>query len=195
MLLLYPADEILPQERYNDCVKKIIISKLFLYRYRFVIGYIILGLAFTILLFLLPFIAQKGLSDVEINSATDSYYLSKAGILNGDLVDLPYRILQKFSIAIFGLTTFAIKLPSIIIGFYAVSFLGWLRHSFDYVGFLANSFALAWLKNSRRDPPQTYVLLHFRYRDVAFDFYTIYDLFCNFLCAIRRVATTSQIRS
>ena len=97
-------------------MKKIIISKLFLYRYRFVIGYIILGLAFTILLFLLPFIAQKGLSDAEINSATDSYYLGKAGILNGDLVDLPYRILQKFSIAIFGLTTFAIKLPSIIIG-------------------------------------------------------------------------------
>ena len=87
-----------------------------MYRYRFVIGYIILGLAFTILLFLLPFIAQKGLSDVEINSATDSYYLGKAGILNGDLVDLPYRVLQKFSIAIFGLTTFAIKLPSIIIG-------------------------------------------------------------------------------
>ncbi len=97
-------------------MKKIIISKLFLYRYRFIIGYIILGLAFTVLLFLLPVIAQNGLSEAEINSATSSYYFGKAGIVNGDLVDMPYRILQKYSIVIFGLTTYAVKLPSIIIG-------------------------------------------------------------------------------
>ena len=36
-------------------MKKIIISKLFLYRYRFVIGYIVLGLVFIALLVLLPF--------------------------------------------------------------------------------------------------------------------------------------------
>ncbi len=97
-------------------MKKIIISKLFLYRYRFVIGYVILGLAFVVLLFLLPFIAQNGLSEAEIQSATNSYYLGKTGILNGDLVDLPYRILQKYSITFLGLSVFSIKLPSIIIG-------------------------------------------------------------------------------
>ena len=72
-----------------------------------------LGLAFITLLFALPLFAQNGLSDAEINSATNSYYLGKNGILNGDLVDLPYRVLQKFSIMIFGLTTYAIKLPKI----------------------------------------------------------------------------------
>ena len=97
-------------------MKKIIISKLFLYRYRFVIGYVLLGLAFTILLFLLPFIAQNGLSEVEIDSATSSYYLGQHGILNGDIVDLPYRLLQKLSISVLGLTVFSVKLPSIIIG-------------------------------------------------------------------------------
>ncbi|MBR0372588.1 glycosyltransferase family 39 protein [Candidatus Saccharibacteria bacterium] len=97
-------------------MKKIVISKLFLYRHRFAIGYIILGLAFTLLLFLLPLIAQNGLSGSEMDSATSSYYLGKNGILNGDLVNLPYRLLQKFSIMIFGLTTYAIKLPSIIVG-------------------------------------------------------------------------------
>ena len=96
-------------------MKKIVISKLFLYRHRFTIGYIILGLAFTLLLFLLPLIAQNGLSGSEMDSATSSYYLGKNGILNGDLVNLPYRLLQKFSIMIFGLTTYAIKLPSIIV--------------------------------------------------------------------------------
>lgn len=97
-------------------MKKIAISKLFLYRYRFVIGYVLLGAAFIALLFIMPTFAQKGLSEAEINSATSSYYLGKNGILNGDLVDLPYRLLQKLSIVIFGLSAYAIKLPSIIIG-------------------------------------------------------------------------------
>ena len=97
-------------------MKKITISKLFLYRYRFVIGYIVLGFAFAVLLIGLPFVAQKGLSDAEIESATSSYYLGKNGILNGDLVNLPYRVLQKYSIKFFGLSAFTIKLPSIIFG-------------------------------------------------------------------------------
>lgn len=97
-------------------MKKIVVSKLFLYRYRFVIGYVLLGAAFIVLLFMLPLIAQRGLSEAEIESATSSYYLGKNGILNGDLVDLPYRLLQKFSIVFFGLSAYAIKLPSIIVG-------------------------------------------------------------------------------
>lgn len=103
-------------------MKKIIVSKLFLYRYRFVIGYILLGIAFLVLLFILPLIAQNGLSNAEINSATSSYYLGKNGILNGDLVDLPYRVLQKYSITFFGLSAFTVKLPSIVMGI----FLGFL---------------------------------------------------------------------
>lgn len=101
---------------YNDYVKKIVISKLFLYRYRFVIGYILLGAAFITLLFFLPLVSQTGLSEAEIESATNSYYLSADAPLNGNLVDLPYRLLQKVSIVLFGLTPYAIKLPSIIVG-------------------------------------------------------------------------------
>ena len=97
-------------------MKKIIISRLFLYRYRFVIGYVLLGLAFIVLLFTLPLIAQTGLTQAEMDSATNSYYLGKDGILNGDIVDLPYRVVQKFSIIIFGLSAYAIKLPSILAG-------------------------------------------------------------------------------
>lgn len=97
-------------------MKKIIISKLFLYKYRFVIGYVVLGIAFLVLLFTLPNFAQNGLSEAEMESATSSYYLGKDGLLNGDLVDAPYRILQKISIMIFGLSTYSVKLPSIIIG-------------------------------------------------------------------------------
>ena len=98
-------------------MKKIVISKLFLYRYRFVIGYIVLGILFSVLLFGLPLLAQNGLSELEIESATSSYYLGKNGILNGDLVDLPYRVLQKYSIMFLGLSAYTVKLPSIIVGF------------------------------------------------------------------------------
>jgi predicted membrane-bound dolichyl-phosphate-mannose-protein mannosyltransferase len=97
-------------------VKKIVISKLFLYKYRFIIGYIILGISFVALLFSLPIIAQYGLSEAEMDSATRSYRLSIDAPLNGDLVDLPYRALQKISIMLLGLTPFSIKLPSIVIG-------------------------------------------------------------------------------
>ena len=80
------------------------------------ISYVVLGIAFVALLLTMPMFAQNGLSAGEIESATSSYYLGKNGILNGDLVDLPYRLLQKASIVIFGLSAYTIKLPSIIIG-------------------------------------------------------------------------------
>ena len=79
-------------------MKKITVSKLFLYRHRFVIGYMVLMAAFVGLLFTLPLIAQDGLSDAEMDSATSSYHLSVSEAFDGSLVDLPYRFLQKVSI-------------------------------------------------------------------------------------------------
>lgn len=80
------------------------------------IGYVVLAISFVALLFGLPLYAQTGLSEAEMNSATSSYYLGKNGILNGDLVDLPYRVVQKFSIMLFGLSAYSVKLPSILAG-------------------------------------------------------------------------------
>lgn len=97
-------------------MKKLTISKLFLYRYRFVIGFILLGGCFVALLFGLPLLAPNGLSAGEMASAAASYELEFDSVMKGDLVNLPYRALQKLSIMIFGLNTYAIKLPSIIIG-------------------------------------------------------------------------------
>lgn len=80
------------------------------------IGYTLLGMAFVTLLFTLPLFSQYGLSQAEMDSAVNSYALTMDAPLNGDLVDLPYRVLQKLSIMAFGLTPYAIKLPSILIG-------------------------------------------------------------------------------
>lgn len=96
--------------------KKFIISKLFLYRHRFVIGFILLSAAYIALLFGLPLLSPNGLSEAEMQSASNSYALHLDSIFKGDIVDLPYRALQKISIMLFGLNVYSVKLPSIIIG-------------------------------------------------------------------------------
>lgn len=92
------------------------LSKLFLYRHRFFIGYTLLGLAFLVLIFGLPLLTPNGLSSAEMESATESYNLHFSSLFAGDIVNLPYRVLQKLSILTFGLTIYSVKLPSMAIG-------------------------------------------------------------------------------
>ena len=82
-------------------MSRLIISKLLLYRYRFHIGYVILGLSFIALVFFLPTLSPAALSDSERLSAVQSYNLHFSSITSGDLVDLPYHVLQKICILIF----------------------------------------------------------------------------------------------
>ena len=97
-------------------MRKIIISRLFLYRNRFYIGYVLLGLAFIALLVFMPSISPDGLSETEVQSAVTSYNLNFSSLTSDNVIDLPYHVLQKISILVFGLTYYAIKLPSILIG-------------------------------------------------------------------------------
>ena len=97
-------------------MKKITISKLFLYRHRFGIGYVVLFLIFSALIFLIPLLSPAGLSEAEMESAVTSHSLSMNSIMSGNIVDLPYHFLQQLSINTFGLTAYAIKLPSIVVG-------------------------------------------------------------------------------
>ena len=99
-------------------MKKLIISRLFLYKHRFGIGYFLLFAAFLALLILLPMITPNGLSEAEIESAITSNNVSVDSVMSGEVVDLPYHALQKVSIKFLGLNPYALKLPSIIIGFF-----------------------------------------------------------------------------
>lgn len=97
-------------------MKKLVISRLFLYRYRFFIGFFVLGLAYLALIFGLPLLSPNGLSEAEMSSAAHSYSLRLDSVFHGDIVNLPYRLLQKLSIMFFGLNTYSVKLPSMLIG-------------------------------------------------------------------------------
>jgi hypothetical protein len=94
---------------------RIKIDKLFLYRHRFVIGYSILILIFGILLFFLPLVSPEGIAKDEMQSTISSMEVTVQGVVHGDAVHLPYRLLQQASVSLFGLSLYAIKLPSIII--------------------------------------------------------------------------------
>ena len=97
-------------------MKKHTISKLFLYRHRFGIVYTLLAIVFAFTLVILPSITPNGLSEDEMSSVVTSMNTHYDTFLSSDIVDLPYHILQKTSIRLFGLTVYGIKLPSIILG-------------------------------------------------------------------------------
>lgn len=95
-------------------IKKRDLDKIFLYKHRFVIGYVLLIIAFLAMIFILPAVWTIGISKGEMQSVIASQNLSFNGILKGDIINLPYLALQKLCILIFGLNSYAIKLPSII---------------------------------------------------------------------------------
>ncbi|MBR5621044.1 hypothetical protein IKW75_00980 [Candidatus Saccharibacteria bacterium] len=97
-------------------MKKITISRLFLYKHRYGIGYALLFFAFVALVFLTPLLSPDGLSTAEMESTITSHSVSFESAMSGDIVDLPYHLLQKLSITFLGLNAYAIKLPSIAIG-------------------------------------------------------------------------------
>ncbi len=101
---------------YNSSVRKTALSQFFLYRHRYQIGFFLLAVAYVAILFGLPLLAPNGLSEAEMQSAAHSYALDIDAIFRGDIVDLPYRALQKLSIMLFGLNIYSVKLPSILIG-------------------------------------------------------------------------------
>ena len=109
-------------------------NKYFLYKNRFIIGYILLAASFLTLILFVPKIALTGLSTSEITSATASQNLNLRIIFDGQLVDLPYRLLQKTVFKFIGITTYSVIIPSIIIG--------------GFLGFFLILLLNRWFKNN-----------------------------------------------
>lgn len=93
-----------------------LIKQISLYDYRYYIGYTLFALLLIGLLVININSVPNGLTDEEMRSATRSATANISTILFQNPIDAPYVLLQKASLHFFGLTTFAIRLPSIIIG-------------------------------------------------------------------------------
>lgn len=92
-------------------------SKYFLYRWRYVIGYTLIGLLLAGLLLFAGLFVPGGLSNVEMTSVVRSANLSLSDPASLAIVNLPYYALQAGIFALFGVSVLTIKLPSLILAF------------------------------------------------------------------------------
>lgn len=87
-----------------------------LYRWRYAIGYGLIGLAIAGVLAIASAYIPGALREAEIDSSLRSGALSVESLDPMMVVNLPYHILQRICFILFGVSTITIKLPSIILG-------------------------------------------------------------------------------
>lgn len=87
-----------------------------LYKYRFIIGYSIIALIVAGLLIIAGLYVPGGLSDAEQQSAVTSGQLSLESFQPESIINLPFHLLQKLSLSVFGVSNISIKLPALLLG-------------------------------------------------------------------------------
>jgi hypothetical protein len=93
-----------------------------LYRWRYALGYSLIGLTVVGLLIIAGLFIPGGLSQAEMQSvvASNASSLSFSSFQPDSVINLPYHLLQHASVGIFGVSDISIKLPSLILGFLSV---------------------------------------------------------------------------
>lgn len=94
------------------------VTDLFLYRWRYRLGYVFVTLVGIVVIALIATLVPAALREGEIQSALTSGALSIKSLAPSMVIDWPYHVLQRGSFMLFGVTTLSIKLPSLIIGFF-----------------------------------------------------------------------------
>jgi len=106
-------------------------SKYFLYRWRYILGYTLVGLLLAGLLVFVGLYLPGSLSAAEMTSVVRSASLSFSDPATLAIPNLPYYALQSFIFSILGVTIFTIKLPSLILALLsAIGFILLLRRWF-----------------------------------------------------------------
>lgn len=124
---------------------KLLVTDFTTYKYRYQIGYGLILLVLVTLLVVAGLYVPGGLSDIEMKSTVISSNITTSNLASFTIIDLPYYLLQKASLAIFGITTFSIKLPSLVLGF--ISAIGmflllrrWFKHN---IAVIASTLTIA----------------------------------------------------
>lgn len=120
-------------------------SKYFLYRWRYVIGYVFVGLALATLLVFAGLFLPGGLSASEKLSVVRSASLSWSDPLTLAIPNLPYQALQSAVFSVLGISLFTIKLPSLFLALLsAIGLILLLRRWFKpNIAVLASLIAIA----------------------------------------------------
>lgn len=120
-------------------------SNYFLYRWRYVIGYALIGLLLAGTLLFAGLYLPGGLSQAEMNSVVRGTSLSLSDPQTLAIANLPYYALQSGIFALFGVSVFTIKLPSLVLALLtAVGFIVLLRRWFKpNIAVLASLIAIS----------------------------------------------------
>lgn len=100
-------------------MSKLKITDFFLYRWRYQIGYIVATVILLLLLMISVFYAPGELTQAEIDTAVISGELSLSSPSTLTTLNLPYHLLQRASLSLFGVSIFSIKLPSALLALLA----------------------------------------------------------------------------
>lgn len=116
-----------------------------LYRWRYVIGYGLIGLILAGLLLFAGLYLPGALSEAEVKASIVSSSLSFQNPETLAVANLPYYLLQSGIFSLFGMSIFTIKLPSLILGLLtAVGFILLLRRWFKpNIAVLASLIAIS----------------------------------------------------
>jgi 4-amino-4-deoxy-L-arabinose transferase-like glycosyltransferase len=101
-------------------MSKLDITDFFIYRWRYWIGYSLVAIGLIAALIFVGLYLPGGISKQEMQSVVTSDAISRANLNSIAVINLPYHLLQKASLAIFGVSILSIKLPSIILAFLSV---------------------------------------------------------------------------
>ncbi|MDO4773961.1 MAG: glycosyltransferase family 39 protein [Candidatus Saccharibacteria bacterium] len=96
-------------------MKKFTLPDSFLYRWRYQLGYGALILLFVAAITAASFYAPGGLSQAEIDAISVTNRLNFNDISSLAQPNLPFHLLQKAAFAVFGVSVFTIKLPSLLL--------------------------------------------------------------------------------
>ncbi|MEO5950384.1 MAG: hypothetical protein ABIQ04_02960 [Candidatus Saccharimonadales bacterium] len=110
------------------------VTEFLLYRWRYILGYMLVGAVLGILLILAGLYAPGGITTSEMSIAVRSSLVSYDHFDPSMIVNLPYSLLQKAIFSTFGVTLLSIKIPSLIIGFLSIFgllplFILWFRQN------------------------------------------------------------------
>ncbi|NTW61337.1 hypothetical protein HGB24_01440 [Candidatus Saccharibacteria bacterium] len=124
-------------------MSKFTISELSLYKWRYHIGYGLVAIGLAAVLFMVSLYSPGGISKQEMQSVVQSDAVNFLKVDSFAIPNLPYHLLQKASLAVFGVSIISIKLPSILLALLsAVGIMVLFRRWFSRnVGILAGLIA------------------------------------------------------
>lgn len=95
-------------------------NNFFIYKQRYLIGYIAVAIALLSGLIFASLYLPGGLSNQEMQATVNSSQIDISRLEEINVINLPYYLLQKASLKIFGVSLFTIKLPSLILAIFSI---------------------------------------------------------------------------